>query len=113
MFFLASAHSLNAVVGVSFLLLSFVVVIYTRIIFRAGLRNLPGPITARFTSLYRLSLVYKGKAPFTYRKLHEKYGPIVRTGPNHVSVSDVEMIPVIYGTGNNFKKVSDNLMFLL
>ncbi|KAH8666053.1 cytochrome P450 [Tricladium varicosporioides] len=49
-------------------------------------------------------MVYKGNAPQTYRELHKKYGPIVRTGPNHVSVSDPEMIPVIYGTGSNFRK---------
>ena len=102
---ITSTYPWNALTVFVISFVSFILVTYTRIIFRAGLKQLPGPITARFSSLYRLSLVYRGKAPFTYRKLHKKYGPIVRTGPNHVSVSDVEMIPVIYGTGNNFKKV--------
>ncbi|KAF4439012.1 pisatin demethylase cytochrome P450 [Fusarium acutatum] len=76
-----------------------------RLTFRAGLRNIPGPWLARYTTLYRLSLVHKGDSPRQYQLLHEKYGPIVRTGPNHVSVSDPAMIPVIYGIGKNFQKV--------
>lgn len=95
---------------VAILLVGLVLVNYARVIFRKGLRTLPGPFVARFSVLYRLSLVYKGNAPHTYRKLHAKYGPIVRTGPNHVSVSDADMIPVIYGTGSNFKKVLNCLI---
>ncbi|KAF5987957.1 cytochrome P450 monooxygenase [Fusarium bulbicola] len=76
-----------------------------RLTFRTGLRNIPGPRLARYTGLYRPSLVYKGDSPRRYQLLHEKYGPIVRTGPNHVSVSDPAMIPVIYGIGKNFQKV--------
>lgn len=81
-------------------------VIYTlRVVFRPGLRQLPGPLLARFSGLYRLSLVWGSEAPANYRKLHENYGPIVRVGPNHVSVSDPSMIPVIYGIGSKFIKV--------
>ncbi|KLP13261.1 pisatin demethylase cytochrome P450 [Fusarium fujikuroi] len=75
-----------------------------RLTFRAGLRHIPGPWLARYTTLYRLSLVYKGDSPRQYQLLHEKYGPIVRTGPNHVSTSDPAMIPVVYGIGKNFQK---------
>ncbi|KAG4257724.1 hypothetical protein FPRO04_07945 [Fusarium proliferatum] len=71
---------------------------------RAGLRHIPGPWLARYTTLYRLGLVYKGDSPRQYQLLHERYGPIVRTGPNHVSTSDPAMIPVIYGIGKNFRK---------
>lgn len=102
---LDSDHVRKVVSGLAIFLVVLVAVNYTRTVFRAGLRTLPGPFLARFSSLYRLSMVYKGNAPQTYRTLHRKYGPIVRTGPNHVSVSDVEMIPIIYGTGSNFKKV--------
>ncbi|KAL9567270.1 hypothetical protein ACKAV7_008512 [Fusarium commune] len=76
-----------------------------RLTFRAGLRDIPGPWLARYTALYRLSLVYRGDSPRQYELLHEKYGPIVRTGPNHVSTSDPAMIPVIYGIGKNFQKI--------
>lgn len=80
-----------------------------RIGLRKGLRTLPGPFLARISGLYRLSLVYRGDAPQQYRKVHEKYGPVVRVGPNHVSVADPSMIPVIYGIGSGFLKVKSCL----
>ncbi|KAJ4154034.1 hypothetical protein LMH87_010498 [Akanthomyces muscarius] len=49
-------------------------------------------------------MVRQGHAPMEYRRLHSQYGHIVRTGPKHVSVSDPDMIPVIYGIGSKFKK---------
>lgn len=81
--------------------------------FRSGLRNIPGPWLARYMSLYRLTLVYKGDAPRQYQLLHKKYGPIVRIGPNHVSTSDPAMIPIIYGIGRNFQKVGVNLSVIV
>ena len=86
-------------------LLILVLISYARTYFRKGVRSLPGPALARFSGLYRLSLVHDGHAPERYRELHQKYGPIVRTGPNHVSVSDTAMIPAIYGIGSKFLKV--------
>ena len=77
--------------------------------FREGLRSLPGPLLARVSGLYRLSLVFDGHAPERYRELHQKYGNIVRTGPNHVSISDASMIPTIYGIGSKFLKVGSRL----
>ncbi|KAK2051346.1 cytochrome P450 [Colletotrichum caudatum] len=72
--------------------------------YRQGLQNIPGPWLARYTSLYRLRLVYKGDAPFKYQKLHQIYGEIVRTGPKHVSIANPDMIPVIYGIVKGFNK---------
>jgi hypothetical protein len=77
-----------------------------RAILRPGLRRLPGPFLARFSGLYRLSMVAGGRAPGEYQKIHEKYGRIVRVGPNHVSISDPSMIPLVYGIGSKFLKVS-------
>ena len=72
--------------------------------YRKDLRQLPGPILARFSNLYRLWLVASGDAPAKYRQVHEEYGPIVRVGPNHVDISDSSMLPVIYGIGSKFTK---------
>lgn len=95
----------HVTLSASVLLLALLVLSRIRTVFRKGLRSLPGPFLARFSGIYRLSLVYDGHAPERYRELHEKYGPIVRTGPNHVSVSDTAMIPTIYGIGSKFLKV--------
>lgn len=36
--------------------------------------------------------------------LHEKHGPIVRNGPNEVSIADLSAIKTIYGAGTKFRK---------
>lgn len=73
--------------------------------YRKGLSALPGPFIATYSSLYRLSMVCNGDGPAQYRQIHEKYGKLVRVGPNHVSISDPSAIPVIYGIGSQFTKV--------
>lgn len=73
---------------------------------KSGLRSTPGPFIARFSCLYRPWKISQGNAPDFYRKLHQQYGPIVRTGPNTVDISDPTAIPIIYGTHSKFLKVS-------
>jgi hypothetical protein len=40
-------------------------------------------------------------------KLHSKYGRIVRTGPDQVSVGDPAAINIIYNANDKFKKVGE------
>lgn len=70
------------------------------------LRRIPGPAFARFSGLYKLSLVATGTAPESYREVHKQYGKIVRIAPNHVSISDPAEIPNIYGLGSKYLKSS-------
>ena len=70
------------------------------------LRGIPGPFFARYTNLWRFFDHLEGRADLTQRILHEKYGPVVRLGPNMISLSDPEMIRVVYDARGNFKKVS-------
>lgn len=86
------------------LLLAYLITSF-RVAFKKGLRNVPGPIIARFSGLYSFMLLWKGESSEEYRQLHLDYGQVVRVGPNHVSVSDPAMIPVIYGIGSKFLKV--------
>lgn len=74
--------------------------------FRPGLRNLPGPRLASYSRLWNIKNAASGNAHESFRRLHERYGRLVRVGPNHVAVSDPGLIPVIYGTNNKFLKVS-------
>jgi hypothetical protein len=76
-----------------------------RLAYRADLSSLPGPKWARFTGLYRVYRLWSGQAPAVYLGLHETYGPIVRTGPNNVSIADPLAIPTIYGITSTFLKV--------
>lgn len=103
----------NVIIPACVFLLAIVIFSYARTVFRRGLRSLPGPLLAKFSGFYRLTMVHDGHAPERYRELHEKYGPIVRTGPEHVSISDAAMIPIIYGIGSKFLKVIFKAIFHL
>ncbi|KAJ6442534.1 Pisatin demethylase [Purpureocillium lavendulum] len=71
---------------------------------RSDLRSLPGPTAARWTGFYRPWKLRDGGAHDFYRALHQKYGAIVRTAPNVVSVSDPKAITTIYAIGTKFYK---------
>lgn len=93
-----------AVVAFVFLtasLLSSFVVSY----FRPGLHELPGPVLARFTLLWKVWVHIKGDGHVVYQNIHKRYGPIVRTGPNSVSIGEAAMIPEIYLSGHSYLKV--------
>lgn len=69
-----------------------------------GLNHIPGPKLASLTNFWRLFVVYGRRAELEYIRLHEKYGSLVRLGPNLVSVSDASAIPVIYALNAGFIK---------
>ena len=98
---------IQAVCLFSFLAVICLALVQTvRTTYRNGIRSVPGPFVAKFSILYRLSMVSQGKAPEEYGKLHEKYGDIVRVGPKQVSVNDHTAISQIYGISSRFGKVS-------
>ncbi len=70
------------------------------------LRKIPGPFFASWTRLPRIFAVAIGRPHEWELKLHQKYGRIVRTGHDQVSVGDPAMINVIYNANDKFKKVS-------
>ncbi|KAL2856972.1 cytochrome P450 [Aspergillus pseudodeflectus] len=72
--------------------------------FGGGLSGIPGPAFAKCTRLWKLRSVWKGNHHLTEIALHRQYGPLVRIGPRHVSVSDPAAIPVIYGLNKGFTK---------
>ena len=73
--------------------------------FQHGLSHVPGPILASVSPAWRLYAVWKEDMPRKSIALHRKYGPIVRIGPNHVSVSSPEAFHVVYSTKSAFTKV--------
>ncbi|GIK05242.1 hypothetical protein Aspvir_009346 [Aspergillus viridinutans] len=60
------------------------------------LRQLNGPWIARFTNLWQAIHIVKGDLPEVVLELHKRHGPLVRVGPNHVSVADPAEIKNIY-----------------
>lgn len=77
-----------------------------------GLSKIPGPFWASTSDIWLL-VHYTRRRGLTERQMHEKYNsPLLRLGPNTVSVSDPEAIRVIYGWKPVFKKViiRDNII---
>jgi hypothetical protein len=79
--------------------------------YRTGLRDIPGPWLASMSNLDRLISCAKGMQMDYHIRLHEKYGPLVRIGPSHVSISDGSLIPQIYGITSRFYKSDFYAMF--
>lgn len=68
------------------------------------LRSIPGPFAARYTRLWYLFRVWRGRFDLDTIALHKKYGPVFRFGPNQYCFNDPEAIKIIYGKGTEFDK---------
>lgn len=68
------------------------------------LAHIPGPFLARFTNLWRFKAQNSKRWSERMIHLHEKYGRLVRIGPNHVSISDPDAIPIVYTTKSPWPK---------
>src|ERR1700712_2684755 len=69
-----------------------------------SLRKIPGPYLARFSNIWLASGARRGKKFAWVHWAHEKYGPIVRVGYNHVSIAEPEGLHAVYAHGNGFLK---------
>lgn len=79
--------------------------------YRPHLRNVPGPFWASMTYIPKLLSVLRSDMHLQMVDLHRRYGPIVRIGPNHVSVGDPAAIDLIYSTGSGFRKSDSYTVF--
>lgn len=69
------------------------------------LHQIPGPLLAAFSNLPRVSWVLSNQAHDIHINLHQKYGKLVRFGPNMVSVGDPAEIQNLYSFTGKFTKV--------
>jgi hypothetical protein len=76
---------------------SLLSVIYHR--FFHPLAKYPGPFLASVTDLWQVYQFLTLKQPYYLTELHEKYGPVVRYGPDKISITDEGAIPVLYQKG--------------
>jgi hypothetical protein len=77
------------------------------IVYRLTLHPLakyPGPRLAACTDIYLAYYAYLGSRHLEYARCHEVYGPIVRLGPNHLSINTATALKSIYGFRSNVKK---------
>lgn len=103
-------NSLSSNPSYCYAVLAILVVAYSlvqslRLVLKPGLSSIPGPVFAKFSSLYRPWKLASGDAPGFYRELHRRYGKIVRTGPKTVDIADPTAVATIYGINTKFLKV--------
>lgn len=74
------------------------------------LQHIPGPFIAALTDFWAATNIWKGGYyhEFIY-DLHDKYGPVVRWGPNRISFAQPAAISEIYSTKKVFSKVSSRI----
>ncbi|ORX95259.1 cytochrome P450 [Clohesyomyces aquaticus] len=92
---------LASIVGVLILYASLV------ILYRLTLHPLahyPGPPLARITDIHLAWYAYLGSRHLEFQRCHERYGPIVRMGPNLLSINTNTALKSIYGFRANVKK---------
>lgn len=73
-------------------------------IFVSPLSKIPGPVLARISNLYMMSIEWRGERMQTLMRLHETYGPVVQVGPREVSFSSLSALRTIYGAGSPFER---------
>lgn len=64
----------------------------------------PGPLLARVTDLHQLWHSYRGDRHLELWRLHQRYGPVVRFGPNSLSFKSSSALKDIYGFKSNVRK---------
>lgn len=70
------------------------------------LRHVPGPFWASLSDIPRMLWVTTKEAHLIHQRLHDKYGEVVRVGPNTVIFRDPTAIPTVYPMRAGFPKVS-------
>ena len=106
--FLSMTQYINLVFGQSVesmflyatVLVSFATIYIAYLFFGGPVGKIPGPPLAKLSRVWLVRLSRKGDMHRKMIDLHAKYGTLVRTGPNEVSVSDLNAIKIIYGKTN-------------
>ncbi|KAH9029481.1 high nitrogen upregulated cytochrome P450 monooxygenase 2 [Lactarius pseudohatsudake] len=59
----------------------------------------PGPAIAKTSKWWGAYVGGRGDLHLYYKSLHDRYGDVVRVGPNELSVRDASLIPAVLGQG--------------
>ncbi|OQO05753.1 hypothetical protein B0A48_09847 [Cryoendolithus antarcticus] len=98
-------YSLSTVLSLASILIAGYVLLqiaYNRLF--SPLRNIPGPFLASITGYWLVFVDLAGFRTTVIHKLHLRYGPTVRIGPQEVSFASAEAINTIYGQQTVFMK---------
>ncbi|KAF2207353.1 hypothetical protein CERZMDRAFT_102447 [Cercospora zeae-maydis SCOH1-5] len=109
MLFSSSINGSSPLTVLVLVLLPAALIVYTAslIIYRIffhPLAKYPGPLLAKITDLYSTYHALRGDRHLDFYRIHEKYGPIVRFGPNSLSFNSNTALKDIYGFKSNVRK---------
>ncbi|KAJ7633029.1 high nitrogen upregulated cytochrome P450 monooxygenase 2 [Roridomyces roridus] len=82
--------------------LSFSIVLYRLSPFHP-LAQYPGPTICKVTKLWGVAVAAGGKQHLYLKKIHDRYGPYVRTGPDELSIIDAAAVSQILNAGGLVK----------
>jgi cytochrome P450 len=82
-------------------------------VFFGPLSHIPGPKLSAASHIPKAVRLWTGTEAHTMIRLHEEYGPIVRTAPRQISYTDASAWKVIYGhkTGGKTKSFEKDPKF--
>ncbi|KAI3332133.1 cytochrome P450 [Xylariaceae sp. AK1471] len=72
--------------------------------FFSTLAGFPGPLAAKLSKGWRAYVTYRGHWHRDLVALHKLYGPVVRIGPNELSIGDPEAFLTIYRVNGAYPK---------
>ncbi|MCJ1306715.1 hypothetical protein MMC25_000358 [Agyrium rufum] len=68
------------------------------------LARFPGPSLAAVTNYWKTQAFFGGQHHLVEQKLHDEYGPVIRVGPNSLSISSLAGFEAIYGFHKSIEK---------
>jgi len=80
------------------ILLAFAIKQLVYNVFIHPLRDFPGPIAHRASVLPSVLMLWSGRQHILLKNLHDRYGPVVRVGPNELSFIDPKAWSDMYGS---------------
>lgn len=78
-----------------------------------GLNRYPGPFIASFTSNWRVVDVWRRETHYSFRRLHDRYGDVIRVAPNVLSFASPDAIADIYGLNKGYTKVRTACLLMI
>ncbi|KAH7303982.1 cytochrome P450 [Stachybotrys elegans] len=68
------------------------------------LRHVPGPFWAGFSKYWMIRASLRGEQPYAIQEANEKYGSLVRIGPNTLATDDPELLRRMMAVHSNYSR---------
>ncbi|KAJ4251352.1 hypothetical protein NW762_011333 [Fusarium torreyae] len=83
---------------------AILLVIYVGNVLGRPSSKVPGPWYSKWSDVVLKYKWLSGERPYYVHALHQKYGPVVRLGPNEIDISDLQAVQNIYSIKSNYIK---------